>query len=151
MAEMNEPRKMTLSNLCNGAVLEVFEHDLQKVLENIQDINCDWKKARSITLQIIFKPYDENRAATQITFNSKPSLAPVNSVKGTMFLARQDGQLIGIAHDPKQGRLFELPSQAAARPADLDATAAAVKDKLSTFSASASPGGEFRNRQIAES
>ena len=41
-------RKVSLTNLGNGAAVELFDHELQKVLANIDDPNTDPKEKRKI-------------------------------------------------------------------------------------------------------
>ncbi len=51
---------LNLANLGDGAAVELFEAELNKVLKNIMDPNTDAKQSRSITMKVTFKP-DENR------------------------------------------------------------------------------------------
>lgn len=55
-----DDEKLSLANLGSGAVTELFDTELEKVLKNIIDPNLDAKQTRKITLDIIFKP-DGNR------------------------------------------------------------------------------------------
>ena len=65
---------VSLNNLGNGAAVEMFDNELEKVLNNLQDINKDGKAERSITLTVKFKPTDtQGIVSTQIECKSKLS------------------------------------------------------------------------------
>jgi hypothetical protein len=56
---------MTLDNLGQGAAKEIFDGALKKVIENIKDVNTDWKPQRSISLVVTFKPDEERNEVNQ--------------------------------------------------------------------------------------
>jgi hypothetical protein len=101
-----EKEQVNLSNLCGGAVEEVFQRELAEILNNIGDINTDPEAKRKITLEFTLQPF-EDRSGAQVTFACKSKVVPVNAVKGTVFLQRQGTLMVAIAHDPKQARLFD--------------------------------------------
>lgn len=51
---------MSLENLGDGAAIEMFNDELQKILDNIVDPNAQAKKDRKIVLTVTIKP-DEDR------------------------------------------------------------------------------------------
>lgn len=108
----NEKELVTLSNLCGGAVEEVFQREFAEVLGNIGDVNTDAEAKRKITLEFTIAPF-EDRSGAQVTFACKSKVVPVNAVKGTVFLQRQGTAMVAVPHDPKQIRLFD-PKVAAA-------------------------------------
>jgi hypothetical protein len=103
-----EPEEISLDNICNGAVEEVFQRELKYVLENIADVNTDPEAKRKITFEFTFEPF-EDRSGAHIIFACKSKQAPVNAAAGMMFLARKGTTFIAIPHDPKQSRLFDQP------------------------------------------
>lgn len=108
----DEKEEVSLSNLCGGAIEEVFQREFAAVLANIADINTDPEAKRKITLEFSIKPF-EDRSGAQVTFACKSKTVPVQAVKGTVFLERRGGAFVAIAHDPKQARLFDGKSAAA--------------------------------------
>ena len=56
---MNDKR-LTLANLCDGAVQEKVDRALEKVSNNILDPNTEPGKKRSITLKITLKPKEKD-------------------------------------------------------------------------------------------
>ena len=65
---------VTLANLGGGAALELFNAELEKVLENITDPNTDPKAVRSITLKVTIKP-DETRDLGDVGIQATSNLA----------------------------------------------------------------------------
>lgn len=107
-----EREDLSLSNICGGAVEEVFQREWAKLLENIGDINTDAEAKRKLTLEFTITPF-EDRSGAQITFYCKSKTVPVEAVKGTVFLQRRGIVMVAVPHDPKQTRLFDPKSAAA--------------------------------------
>jgi hypothetical protein len=108
----NEKEEVSLSNLCGGAIEEVFQREWASVLANIGDVNTDPEAKRKITLEFVVTPF-EDRSGAQITFHCKSKTVPVDAVKGTVFLQRRGLVMVAMPHDPKQSRLFDSKSKAA--------------------------------------
>jgi len=106
-----EKELVTLSNLCSGAVEEVFQREWSEVLQNISDVNTAADAKRKITLEFTIEPF-EDRSGAQVTFACKSKVVPVNAVKGTVFLQRSGASIVAVPHDPKQIRLFDGKSAA---------------------------------------
>lgn len=96
---------LSLENICNGGVPEIFERELGEVLENIADVNTEAEAPRKIIFEFTFEPY-KDRSGALIRFRCKSKLTPVDEVTGQAFLLRSGGQILAVAHDPKQARLF---------------------------------------------
>jgi hypothetical protein len=109
---MAEKEQVNLSNLCGGAVEEVFQRELAQVLANIADVNTDPEAKRKLVLEFTIKPF-EDRSGAQVTFDCKSKTVPVQEIKGTVFLQRQGLVMVAVPHDPKQIRLFDPKSAAA--------------------------------------
>jgi hypothetical protein len=107
-----EKEQVSLSNLCGGAIEEVFQREFAAVLANIADINTDPEGKRKITLEFSIKPF-EDRSGGQVTFACKSKTVAVQEVKGTVFFQRRGTTFEAYPHDPKQARLFD-PKAAAA-------------------------------------
>lgn len=65
---------ITLASLKGGAVVEMFDENLQKVIENIADPNTDPEKVRTITLKFKIKP-DKSRSVASIDMSADCKLA----------------------------------------------------------------------------
>ncbi len=96
---------MTLDTLASGAVSELFDEELARVLANLADPNMS-SAARTITLQVTFKPNRE-RDAADISIVCTAKLAGVLPVDTKVFIGKQHGKWIAVEHDPKQSELFD--------------------------------------------
>ncbi len=64
----------SLANIGNGAAIEMFDIELQKVLRNLNDPNKQGNQERSVTLTVRLKPGEtKGIVQTKITCNSKLS------------------------------------------------------------------------------
>lgn len=103
---------LTLDSIGGGALRELFETELARVLANINDPNTDEKTKRTIAIAVTFKPKDRDVADVELTCSSK--LAPIAKVSTQVFMGRQGGKLIAVESDPRQSNLFDQPKPAAA-------------------------------------
>lgn len=108
----NEKEEVSLSNLCGGAVEEVFQREWAAVLANIADVNTNPEAKRKLTLEFTVKPF-EDRSGAQVTFACKSKTVPVEEVKGTVFLQRRGLVMVAVPHDPQQIRMFDAKAAAA--------------------------------------
>lgn len=74
-----------LSDFAEGAVDERFNIELQEVLENMQDLNTDPLKNRSITLKITLKG-NADRNLSSVVVDAKTSLVPADGISTTLIL-----------------------------------------------------------------
>lgn len=72
-------KEVNLSELLGGAVQETFQNSLEKVLENMLDINTPYKTRRSITIKLSFDQ-NEQRDDVKVHIDVSEKLAP----RGTM-------------------------------------------------------------------
>jgi hypothetical protein len=103
---MEDREQVSLSNLCGGAIEEVFQREWASILANIADVNTDAEAKRKITLEFTIAPF-EDRSGAQITFACKSRTTPVEAVKGTIFLERKGLVMVARPHDPRQSRMFD--------------------------------------------
>lgn len=104
---------VTLDTIGGGALVELFENELGRVLENIQDPNTDAKARRTITVKVAFAP-NENRDVTDVNLTCSSKLAGIKTVVTRLFVGKVKGQLVAIENDPRQGALFDQPRPAPA-------------------------------------
>ncbi|KGE18474.1 hypothetical protein [Paenibacillus wynnii] len=89
------------STLADGAVAEVVELELQRILENIADLNTDPKKIRQLKLTLKFKANDK-RDIVEVDISTAKITAPIKSV-GTTFVMGRDGGGKVAAKELKSG------------------------------------------------
>lgn len=53
--KVSEPRYVTLAGLKGGALEELFQCELERVVSNARDLNTDWKAKRKIVVSLEFK------------------------------------------------------------------------------------------------
>ena len=82
--------QLDLKEIANGAVQELFENELGKILENIKDPNTSLKKGRVLSINFTFKPLQDDRDIVSVEINTKSTLAPVESIS-TQILIDKDG------------------------------------------------------------
>ena len=93
--------ELTLANLGNGACVERFEEQLQKVIENITDPNTEAKTKRKIVLEVTFVP-DRDRDIGAVTVSCQARLAPTVSFRTQAYLGRDGDRYVAFEDDPKQ-------------------------------------------------
>ena len=81
---------VTLTNLGEGVVEELFGEEFYRVLENMLDVNTPAKAKRKITFTFTFEP-NEDRNMMRIWVDSKTSLAPLNGYASQAFIGRENG------------------------------------------------------------
>lgn len=92
---------INLSEFAGGAVDERFNIELQEVLENMQNLNTDPLKARTITLKITLKG-NADRNLSDVLVDAKTSLVPANGISATLMLDR-DKKGKAVAAELKSG------------------------------------------------
>ena len=92
---------LNLSEMAQGAFMEQFNIELNKVLTNIADPNTDPKKPRKITLTATLKANEERELAT-FEVQSKAALVPVRPVSTTIIIDK-DSEGKVVAAELKSG------------------------------------------------
>lgn len=105
---MPEPRlhEVTIGTLNGGAIPELFQRELSKVVENIDDPNTERRAKRKIVLEITFEPLDDTRESAAVAIVAKSKLAGVKPHGVSVWLSRSGGRLVAFQKDPRQ---YELP------------------------------------------
>ena len=84
---------ISLKTLANGAVEEQFQMALNKIMNNISDLNTEALSKRKLTLEVVFKP-DESRKLIDTKFTIKEKLAPLTSVNTAILLGQDGGKVV---------------------------------------------------------
>ena len=98
---MEQYREISLANLIGGAVEERFQRALNRVVDNVLDINTDPKKKRKIRIDIGFKPAETRTAAT-IEVGIETTLAADKVVDSTVHFQLTGGDAKVLEFDPNQ-------------------------------------------------
>jgi len=101
-AAQHEP--VTLTTIASGAALELFDQELDKVLQNVLDPNTEAKSTREIVIKVKLTP-DDNRDVGHVQVTATSKLAPFRSAGGTVFVAKVRGKAVAVAHNPHQVQL----------------------------------------------
>lgn len=102
---MSIANQVTLDSIGGGALSELFQAELSKVLANIADPNTDEKAKRVIQISVTFKPGARDVADVELKCHSR--LAGICTVKTQLFMGRSQGKLIAVENDPRQSTLFD--------------------------------------------
>lgn len=92
---MEDIRKSVLE-MARGAIMERVDHEVEKVLDNILDVNTEPEKARKITLVLEFKPND-SRDIIRLTAAATSKLAPTYGVGTTLAVGSDENGEMMIA------------------------------------------------------
>ena len=106
---MRDMKELSLSTICDGAAVERFDYELQRVLENILDPNTEAKEPREITLKVKIKP-TEDREIFQSTMKVTSKLAGLSPVIGTGIVSKDingKAEAHEYAHPKQQELDFE--------------------------------------------
>jgi hypothetical protein len=105
-----KPDEKSVLEMAKGALIEQVNAEFAKIGANILDLNTDPKKARKMTLTIIFKS-DENREFIGWEAQAKSTLAPIMPVTTRFFLGKdKDGKHVATEitrDDPNQVHIFD--------------------------------------------
>ena len=93
-------KEVELLTIQNGAILDLFDDELRKVLANIEDENTVANQERSITIKIAIKP-DKTRRSAEVKTQVSSTLAKVKPAESFMFFDRdEEGHFSAYADDP---------------------------------------------------
>lgn len=97
---MEEKEFLNLQNLHGGAALELFDIELQRVLENILDVNTS-PGAREITLRIKIIP-NERRDEIGIEIYPDSKMGKRKAISTAAYVGRQGGKGAVAQEIPKK-------------------------------------------------
>lgn len=111
MAPTTQEERVSLQNLSRGAVVERFDDELAKVLDNIMDPNTTLA-GRKITITVSIKP-DKDRSVGAVGVSCKSAMAPAMGLTSTIFIGRDKSGAVATEYDPKQSMLPGINEQKA--------------------------------------
>lgn len=96
-------RTITLGTLGNGAVEELFEHELAKVLANIDDVNTEAITPRVITIRLVLVPAPSREVALcRLEVSSKTAGFIPASTMIHFHREEKGGPLLAMQSDSRQ-------------------------------------------------
>lgn len=104
---------VTLDTIGSGALSELFDAELARILANIADPNTDTATKRVITIAVKFKP-NRDRDVADVELSCSSKLAGIMTVSTQLFMGRHKGKLIAVENDPRQSTLFDQERSLAA-------------------------------------
>jgi len=104
-----EVGRMSLATLAGGAAVEKFDAELERVLQNIADINTTGGD-RGITLKVTLKP-DAERSFCRVSVQVSSRLQPEEPFGTQMFIGREGGRTVAFEHNPEQLKLGYQPHE----------------------------------------
>lgn len=93
---MDEQQKLTIGNLAKGVVNEKFETELERVLDNILDVNTDQGKVRKITITLEIRPSKSRRDLVSVLCQAKSTLVPEEKVATELFIGKDKSGKIQV-------------------------------------------------------
>ncbi len=86
---MSEMKKLRLDTFQHGAVVDLFDEELRKVLDNIADQNTKPNEERVIIIKFSIKP-DKTRSTAETTLDVKSKLAGIKPQNSFLFFDHQE-------------------------------------------------------------
>lgn len=121
---MEKVSKSSLLDMAAGAIKERVDYDVEKVVENILDVNTTAKAKRKICLTIEFIP-DEDRKRIGISISSKATLCPTSPLSTALaFVPSRDGEVQLVEMVPQVPGQMALDGTEQAAPKLLKLSAA---------------------------
>lgn len=119
MPEVNDGLEtVTIESINEGAIIQGFEIELRRALENIADLNTPATAMRTVRLELILKPHSD-RVVIETEFKCGSKLAGIETHKSKIFLGRaEEGGIVAFDADPRQMPLWSPPKPKPAKVAE---------------------------------
>jgi hypothetical protein len=101
---------LSLESLGNGGAMELFNHELEKVLRNCMDVNTDHKFKRSVFIEMKVQP-DEKRETAAIKIEVGTKLASPRGLVSQVFIGEEEGRAVAVTFNPQQVDAFMQDSK----------------------------------------
>jgi len=79
--------ELNLSHMADGAIQEKLDGELEKIFDNIHDLNTPAKAKRVLTIKLEFVP-DDSRQVVSVASDFTTKLAPVEGVATTVLTGK---------------------------------------------------------------
>ncbi len=88
--------KVSLLQAMQGAINERVDYEMQKVVDNIMDVNTEAKKKRVLTVTLELTP-DEDRRMISLDVSTKSKLQPIKAISSTLVLGPDENGEVQLA------------------------------------------------------
>lgn len=102
--------KKSILEACHGAILDIADNELEKVMANINDINTDPKKRRTIDIKLVFQP-NQDRSKIAMTAQVKSKIEPLVPTETTLFNVQEKNDKTGEVVNVLRELTGEAPGQ----------------------------------------
>lgn len=90
----NQLDRKSITQMAMGAIEERVDYEMNRVVDNIIDVNTKATAKRKITLTIELAPDDERRTIS-VSATAKSALAPTNPVATSLFVTTDgNGEMV---------------------------------------------------------
>ena len=100
---MEHMEAVSLATLGRGAVIERFDDELRRVLENIMDPNTA-DGAREVIVKVKIEPNEERNSASVGIFVASKVQGP-KAVPTIIYMGKDRGQAVAFEYNPEQLKL----------------------------------------------
>lgn len=90
----------SIIEMARGAVIERIDLEMFRVMENVQDLNTEPSKTRSITIKVAFKP-DNSRENIKVSYQVQSSLAPAAPIETSLYAGMRKGKIFAVENIPQ--------------------------------------------------
>jgi hypothetical protein len=97
---------LSLATIKGGAIIELADDGIRRVLENVVDPNTKATAKRSVTVKLTFKP-DSERDLMNVIASVQVGLAPAAEIQTKAWIAHTRNGVVAAEHDPRQPGLFD--------------------------------------------
>lgn len=104
-----EMELVSLESMARGAPIEMFNDELANCIRNIQDVNTDAEKPRTITLSVKMTP-DASRKFATVEIQAASKLAPMKAVGTGFYIGMRAGQPVAKEYDDRQLQIENVSS-----------------------------------------
>ena len=103
-----EETPVTLVSIGEGAAVELFDIELERVLKNIADSNTDPDGVREINVKFRIKP-KQDRVLGEVRITATSKLVGAKPHESVMYMVKRGGQVSAVeTHAPEQTTLDNL-------------------------------------------
>ncbi len=99
-----EHEKLKLGNLANGAAEAMFQREVDKTMENIQDVNTPAQTTRVITLKIKIKP-SETRQIGAVSVYVDSTLPGIKAQHAALYFGKENNKFVALQQKDLQGEI----------------------------------------------
>lgn len=94
IAQSKKVKKLGILGIQNGQIIVNADYELEKIMNNINDINTD-DKPRELTIKIKIIPINEKRQV-RVESTTTSKLRPLTKVESTLFNIKETDKETGV-------------------------------------------------------